>query len=100
MDIFGDRFYIEVMRHGMPEQDTINDGLMRVARELDIPHRRDQRLALSRAEGRAGARRSALHRYRQDGLRYEPDELLFRSVLRQVAGRDASAVERPARSLR
>jgi DNA polymerase III subunit alpha len=37
VDIFGDRFYIEVMRHGMPEQDTINEGLVRVARELAVP---------------------------------------------------------------
>jgi DNA polymerase-3 subunit alpha len=37
VEIFGDRFYIEVMRHGMPEQDTINDGLVRVARELSVP---------------------------------------------------------------
>lgn len=35
-EIFGDRFYIEVMRHGMPEQETINEGLIRVARELDV----------------------------------------------------------------
>lgn len=36
-EIFGDRFYIEVMRHGMPEQTTINEGLVRVARELGVP---------------------------------------------------------------
>jgi DNA polymerase-3 subunit alpha len=36
-EIFGDRFYIEVMRHGMPEQDAINGGLVRIARELDVP---------------------------------------------------------------
>ncbi len=36
-DIFGDRFYIEVMRHGMPEEDVINDGLVKVARQLNIP---------------------------------------------------------------
>ena len=35
--IFGDRFYIEVMRHGMPEEDVINTGLVKVARELSIP---------------------------------------------------------------
>ncbi|MGZ3498035.1 MAG: DNA polymerase III subunit alpha [Vulcanimicrobiaceae bacterium] len=35
--IFGDRFYIEVMRHGMPEEQVINDGLVKVARELSIP---------------------------------------------------------------
>jgi DNA polymerase-3 subunit alpha len=37
VDIFGDRFYVEVMRHGMPEEDVINDGLVKVARELNIP---------------------------------------------------------------
>jgi DNA polymerase III subunit alpha len=37
VEIFGDRFYIEVMRHGMPEEDVINTGLVRVARELNLP---------------------------------------------------------------
>jgi DNA polymerase III subunit alpha len=37
VEIFGDRFYIEVMRHGMPEQRTINEGLVRIARELGVP---------------------------------------------------------------
>ena len=37
VEIFGDRFYVEVMRHGMPEQDAINDGLVRIARELEVP---------------------------------------------------------------
>ncbi|HEX4014246.1 MAG TPA: DNA polymerase III subunit alpha [Candidatus Cybelea sp.] len=36
-EIFGDRFYIEVMRHGMPEQDAINEGLVKLARELEVP---------------------------------------------------------------
>ena len=37
LDIFGDRFYIEVMRHGMPEEEIINEGLVKIARELGIP---------------------------------------------------------------
>ncbi len=37
VDIFGDRFYIEVMRHGMPEEEVINRGLVRVARDLNLP---------------------------------------------------------------
>ena len=37
LDIFGDRFYIEVMRHGMPEEEQINKGLVQVARDLNIP---------------------------------------------------------------
>jgi len=36
-EIFGDRFYIEVMRHGMPEQVAINEGLIRIARALGLP---------------------------------------------------------------
>jgi DNA polymerase-3 subunit alpha len=36
-EIFGDRFYIEIMRHGMPEEEIINDGLISIARELAIP---------------------------------------------------------------
>jgi len=37
VDIFGDRFYIEVMRHGIPEQDIVNDGLIKLAREMKLP---------------------------------------------------------------
>ncbi|HET9031097.1 MAG TPA: DNA polymerase III subunit alpha [Candidatus Aquilonibacter sp.] len=37
IDIFGDRFYIEVMRHGMPEEEVINEGLVKVARQLNVP---------------------------------------------------------------
>jgi DNA polymerase-3 subunit alpha len=36
-EIFGDRFYIEIMRHGMPEEEVINDGLIAIARELGLP---------------------------------------------------------------
>ncbi|MEO6990620.1 MAG: DNA polymerase III subunit alpha [Candidatus Baltobacteraceae bacterium] len=35
--MFGDRFYIEIMRHGIPEQDIVNTGLIRLARELNLP---------------------------------------------------------------
>ncbi|MGH7660690.1 MAG: DNA polymerase III subunit alpha [Vulcanimicrobiaceae bacterium] len=37
LDIFGDRFYIEIMRHGMPEEEAVNTGLVRLAREMQIP---------------------------------------------------------------
>ncbi len=36
-DIFGDRFYIEIMRHGIPEQDVVNAGLIELAREMNLP---------------------------------------------------------------
>ncbi|GAC1546240.1 MAG: DNA polymerase III subunit alpha [Vulcanimicrobiaceae bacterium] len=37
VDIFGDRFYVEIMRHGIPEQDIVNDGLIKLAREMHLP---------------------------------------------------------------
>jgi DNA polymerase-3 subunit alpha len=36
-EIFGDRFYVEIMRHGIPEQDVVNEGLIKLAREMDLP---------------------------------------------------------------
>jgi DNA polymerase-3 subunit alpha len=36
-EIFGDRFYVEIMRHGMPEEEIVNDGLISLARELSLP---------------------------------------------------------------
>jgi DNA polymerase-3 subunit alpha len=37
VDIFGDRFYIEIMRHGIPEQDVVNTGLIKLARDMKLP---------------------------------------------------------------
>ncbi|MGH2736084.1 MAG: DNA polymerase III subunit alpha [Actinomycetota bacterium] len=35
-EIFGDRFYMELQDHGLPEQKPLNDELVRIARELDL----------------------------------------------------------------
>ncbi len=35
-DIFGDRFYLEIQMNGIPEQKTANDGLVRIAKDLNI----------------------------------------------------------------
>ena len=37
VDIFGDRFYVEIMRHGIPEQDIVNNGLIKLARDMNLP---------------------------------------------------------------
>jgi DNA polymerase-3 subunit alpha len=37
VDIFGDRFYLEIMRHGIAEQDVVNAGLIALAREMNLP---------------------------------------------------------------
>ena len=37
-DIFGeDNFYLELQDHGIPEQRAVNQGIMRLSRELDLP---------------------------------------------------------------
>ncbi|MBR6270618.1 MAG: DNA polymerase III subunit alpha [Lachnospiraceae bacterium] len=37
-DIFGaDSFFLELQDHGMPEQKTVNQGILRIAGELSIP---------------------------------------------------------------
>ena len=37
-DIFGpDHFYLELQDHGIPEQTPVNQGIMRIARETDLP---------------------------------------------------------------
>ena len=37
-DVFGeDNFYLELQDHGIPEQRAVNQGIMRLSRELDLP---------------------------------------------------------------
>jgi DNA polymerase-3 subunit alpha len=35
--LFGDRYYLEVQRHGIPAQDTVNEELFKMAVDLDVP---------------------------------------------------------------
>ena len=35
--IFGDRYYLELQRHGIPEQDLVNAELLRMHEELHLP---------------------------------------------------------------
>ena len=35
--LFKDNFYIEIQRNGMEEQNLVNEGLIKIARELDLP---------------------------------------------------------------
>ncbi len=36
-ELFGDRFYLELQDHGLPEQKPLNDELVRLGKELSIP---------------------------------------------------------------
>ena len=35
--LFKDNFYIEIQRNGMEEQDTVNEGLLKISKELKLP---------------------------------------------------------------
>jgi DNA polymerase-3 subunit alpha len=36
-DIFGEDFYLEIQRHGIESEQKVNDGLMRLHRDLGVP---------------------------------------------------------------
>ncbi|MBI2370372.1 MAG: DNA polymerase III subunit alpha [Deltaproteobacteria bacterium] len=36
-DIFGDRFYFEIQENGVAEQSPVNEGLLKLSREMGIP---------------------------------------------------------------
>ena len=36
-EVFGDRFYLEVMDNGIPEQGKVNEGIFEIGKRLDIP---------------------------------------------------------------
>jgi DNA polymerase-3 subunit alpha len=35
--LFKDNFYIEIQRNGMEEQEKVNEGLLKISKELDLP---------------------------------------------------------------
>jgi DNA polymerase-3 subunit alpha len=36
-DIFPERFYLEIQRHGLPEEDIVNDAFIKISKETGIP---------------------------------------------------------------
>ncbi|MFO8067034.1 MAG: DNA polymerase III subunit alpha, partial [Bacteroidales bacterium] len=36
LDIYGDDFYLELMRHGWPEQDIVNDGILKLSKKYNV----------------------------------------------------------------
>ena len=69
-EIFGkDRFYLEVMDHGIEEQRRVNQGLFRLHGADRPAAGGHQRRALPAPRGPPGPRRAALHRLGQEGAR-------------------------------
>ncbi|HUO46620.1 MAG TPA: error-prone DNA polymerase [Acidimicrobiia bacterium] len=83
-EVFGDRFYLELWHHGMPEDDPRNDLLWEVAGRLNVPvvatnnvhyHRR-QEADLSEVLASIAGRRSLVE---ADGFRPATDERFLKS---------------------
>ncbi|HUO45858.1 MAG TPA: error-prone DNA polymerase [Acidimicrobiia bacterium] len=83
-EVFGDRFFLELWHHGMPEDDPRNDLLWEVSGRLNLPvvatnnvhyHRR-QEAALSEVLAAIGGRRSLTE---ADGFRPASDERFLKS---------------------
>jgi DNA polymerase III subunit alpha len=36
VDVFGDDFYLELQRHGLPEQEPVNQALLHIAKQLNL----------------------------------------------------------------
>ena len=72
-ELFGaENYYLEIMNHGMPEEDQVRDRPGRArARDRDAA-RRDQRHPLPRRGRLGGPGRRALHRHRRARARGEP----------------------------
>ena len=82
--LFGkDRYFIEIMDHGLPEQRQILPGPAAALAGDGHPARRDERLALPHARRRRGAGRPPLHRDGEDAQRRQADEVLQLGVLRE-----------------
>ena len=97
--LFGDRLYVELQRHGRPEEKQVEPGLLDLAYANGIAARRDQRAVLRAARGLRGARCADLHRRRAARRRVRA-AAAFAGALLQVARRDGGAVRRSARGAR
>ena len=92
-ELFGDRLYIELQRHGIEKERRVEAALIDLAYAKGFPARRDQR-ALFRDVGRLRSpRRAALHRRRTTDRRDRSRSAHARSPL-QDPRRDGGAVRR------
>ena len=83
-DLFGkDRYFIEIMDHGLPEQRQILPDLLRLSSETGIPPVATNDAHYLTRDDAGGTRRPAVHRDGKDAQRREADEVLQLGVLRE-----------------
>ena len=76
LSIFGDRLYLELQDNGMPEQKKVNEGLVRLAGQYNVPLVATNDCHYLQKAGGKGARAAALHPDRQEDQRHGPAQAL------------------------
>ena len=100
-DIFGpDRFYLELMDHGLDVEARVRDDLMRLRDDLGLPHARDQRPALHVRRRRRRARGAAVRAVGQDHGRPQAVQARRPRLLPEVPGGDAPGLAGAAGGVR
>ena len=88
-DIFGkDRYFLELMDHGIEIERRVRDGLLEIGKKLGIPPLVTNDSHYTYAHEADGARRAAVHPDRQEPLRPGPLPLRRHRLLPEVHGRD------------
>ena len=97
-DILGtDNFFLEMQYQGIEEQRIVNNGLLPLARDLNLPLVVHQRRALPAAGRSQAARHPAVHRHRQVGERREAAALHGDQFFLKTADADGGGVRRLSR---
>ena len=87
-----DNYFLELQDHGIPEQQTVNQQLLRMSQETGHSAGGHQRCALHLCGGCGAPRYSALHPDGQEAGGRGPDALRGRPVLCEIPGGDGAAV--------
>jgi DNA polymerase III alpha subunit len=66
LDLFGEDYYVELQRHGIPEQDRVNAVLVQWARKYNVPIIASNDSHYTDPRGQQRARHPAVHQHRRE----------------------------------
>ena len=89
---FGD-FYLEIMRHPIPELEAVNKYLVQMGSGAQYSYRRHQRYALRQPRRRLRPRPAAVHRHEHHDSRRKTHENGRRLFLSQEPAGDGGALQ-------
>ena len=97
--LFGDRLYVELQRHALPEEKQLEPALLDLAYAKGLPLVAANEPYFAAPRGLRGARRADLHRRGPAVAESERRQLTPEHYFK-IARRDGGAVRRPARGAR